>query len=52
MIDIDRDEGQAIEAPEMNIDEISPDEDERQAMQSLRPPKRSTSNRVIPSGAS
>lgn len=35
---------EVIEEPGRVIDENSPDEDERQAMQSLRAPNRSTSN--------
>jgi hypothetical protein len=42
---------EGVEAARM-IDEQSPDEDERQALQSLRTPIRSTSKRVILSGVS
>lgn len=41
-----------IEEPEKVIDEVSPDEDERQALQSLRVPKQTASKRVILSGES
>lgn len=41
-----------IEEPEKVIDEVSPDEDERQALQSLRAPKHAASKRVILSGES
>lgn len=49
-MEVDNPSDSAQEPEEMAIDEQSPDEDERQALQNLRP--QHTSKRVILSGAS
>ena len=43
---------EVVEEPERVIDEDSPDEDERWAMEFLRAPKQRTSNHVVLSGES